>query len=182
MQPPKTTEGTSPMSRAARPLSKAPISLLEPMKTWFTEETRPSMCSGVSVCSRVARSTTLTLSTAPLAASRRQLSRKLRLRAKAMVARPKAATQISSVRPARRRGGRWAMVIPMITEPTAGAARRTPSPCGPALRTSLAKTGSTATAPPNSTANRSRLMALSSSRWEKTKRSPSARLVKMEPT
>jgi len=33
MQPPKTTEGTRPMKRAARPLSKAPISLLEPMKT-----------------------------------------------------------------------------------------------------------------------------------------------------
>ena len=40
--------------------------------------------------------------------------------------------------------------MPMSTEPRAGAARRAPRPWGPTFRTSLANTGSTATAPPKS--------------------------------
>ena len=40
--PPSTTDGTVPISRAAVPDSKAPISFELPMKIAFTEDTRPS--------------------------------------------------------------------------------------------------------------------------------------------
>src|SRR5687768_13605687 len=39
--PPKTTEGTSPISFAATPDSNSPSSLLEPMKITLTAVTRP---------------------------------------------------------------------------------------------------------------------------------------------
>ena len=67
MTPPKTTEGTVPMSLAAKPDSKAPISLEDPMNTPLTDETRPLMESGVKACMMLARITTLTLSAAPMA-------------------------------------------------------------------------------------------------------------------
>ena len=47
--PPKTTEGTTPISFAARPDSNAPISLEEPMKMLLTAETLPFILSGVII-------------------------------------------------------------------------------------------------------------------------------------
>src|SRR5688572_18507061 len=46
MQPPKTTDGIRPMILAAKPDSKAPISLDELMNMVLTDETRPRMLSG----------------------------------------------------------------------------------------------------------------------------------------
>ena len=63
--PPNTTAATGPKRRAATPDSNAPISLDDPMKIAFTAETRPSKLRGVSVCNRVERITTLTLSNTP---------------------------------------------------------------------------------------------------------------------
>ena len=48
--PPKTTAGTVPINFAARPLSKAPSSLEEPIKIEFTEATHPLTSSGVFSC------------------------------------------------------------------------------------------------------------------------------------
>ena len=80
-------------------------------------------------------------------------------------------------RPARPRrgGGRSASHADIKTAPTAGAARRTPSPCGPTCRISSAKIGRIATAPPNSTANRSSVIAPRNSRRAKDERQPLAR-------
>src|SRR3954470_19209574 len=58
IKPPKITEGTVPRSFAATPDSKEPISFEEPMKIWFTAETRPSRGSGVRRVSSVERITT----------------------------------------------------------------------------------------------------------------------------
>ncbi len=67
--PPKMTLVTVPKSRAASPDSNAPSSLLLLTKKLLTACTRPIIFAGVSVYTSVARSTTLTLSKAPLAAS-----------------------------------------------------------------------------------------------------------------
>ena len=56
----------------------------------------------------------------------------------------------------------------------AGAARSQPSPDAPTCRMSVAKIGSSATAPPKNTASRSRLSALRISLSRQTKRSPSS--------
>ena len=72
---------------------------------------------------------------------------------------PNSATAERNSRPARRGGGRSASRPDISTAPTAGAARRAPSPCGPTCRISSAKIGRMATAPPNSTASRSSVIA-----------------------
>ncbi len=53
--PPTTTDGTVPSSRAATPDSNAPSSFDEPMKIWFTADTRPSIPDGTITCISVAR-------------------------------------------------------------------------------------------------------------------------------
>ena len=58
-----------PSSLAATPDSNAPSSFDEPTKIEFTDDTRPSRCDGVSTCSSVDRTSTLTLSAMPLIAS-----------------------------------------------------------------------------------------------------------------
>lgn len=72
-----------------------------------------------------------------------------------MMLTPNPATPSSRVRPLFRSGG--CRVAHSITSraPTAGAASISPNPRGPTPRMSEAKTGSSATTPPNSTANRS---------------------------
>src|SRR5271165_2940143 len=67
--PPPTTEPTVPNSRAARPDSNAPSSLDEAMKMALIAETRPRISSGVSNWTSVWRTTTLTLSSAPVSKS-----------------------------------------------------------------------------------------------------------------
>ncbi|MEY3178492.1 MAG: hypothetical protein RJB42_733, partial [Bacteroidota bacterium] len=63
--PPKTTAGTTPINRAAKPLSKAPNSLDEIMKILLREETLPFMFSGVFNCSTVDLTITLIPSNTP---------------------------------------------------------------------------------------------------------------------
>src|SRR5438034_1390942 len=63
--PPETTENTGPKRCATNPDSKPPSSFDVPMNRLFTAETRPRVSSGVSSCTSVCRTTTLTLSTAP---------------------------------------------------------------------------------------------------------------------
>ena len=64
-QPPKTIAGTVPIKRAVNPDSNWPISFDEPMNIEFTAETLPLISSGVSICNRVDRMITLTLSKEP---------------------------------------------------------------------------------------------------------------------
>ena len=73
-----------------------------------------------------------------------------------MVKTPKPATAHNIVTPILRLSGRCASNSAIAPAPIAGAVRSRPSPHGPVLRISLANTGSSATAPPSSTANRSR--------------------------
>ena len=47
IEPPAMTDGISPRNLAAKPLSKAPISLEAPMNIPFTAETLPRISSGV---------------------------------------------------------------------------------------------------------------------------------------
>ena len=75
--------------------------------------------------------------------------------AKTMVATPNTATAASILRPTLLLSGRRASTIDMASAPTAGAARRKPRPQGPACRMSRANIGSSAVAPPSSTAKRS---------------------------
>ena len=74
------------------------------MKTLLTAETRPRMASGVSICTSVWRTTTLTLSKAPTRNIAASESQRLRDRPKTIVAAPKPATAQSIVRPARADG------------------------------------------------------------------------------
>ena len=100
MQPPNTTDGTSPSSRAIEPESNAPSSFDEPMKMPLIDDTRPRMWSGVASCRIVERSTTDTPSNMPDSSSSSADSQKLRRQAKPMMHRPKPATANSSSRPA----------------------------------------------------------------------------------
>jgi hypothetical protein len=67
-----------------------------------------------------------------------------------------------------------ASMIAHSAAPAPGAVRSRPSPVGPACSTSRAYAGSSAVAPPNSTANRSSEMAPSTIGRERTKRKPSS--------
>jgi hypothetical protein len=69
INPPKITEGTSPISLAATPDSNEPISLEDPMKMLFTEATLPRISSGATSCIVAERITTLMLSNIPLRAN-----------------------------------------------------------------------------------------------------------------
>ncbi len=119
--------------------------------------------------------TTETLSAAPLSISSTADTRKLVDRANPMMQTPKRATETSSVTPARRNGGRWAIQTPITTEPMAGAARSRPRPWGP-VRSILAKIGSSAAAPPKSTEKRSSDIAPRTMGCFQRKRRPICRL------
>src|SRR5262245_29777418 len=173
--PPPTTDATAPNQSAVMPDSKPPSSFDELTKTALTAETRPRIASGVSICTRVPRTTTLILSSAPATASATNDRRKLRDSPKTTIIAPKPATASSSARPARASGGRWAIVIAIASAPRAGAARSQPRPTGPTSRTSFAKIGNSAVAPPSSTANRSSVIVARISSVRKTKRTPASR-------
>src|SRR3954470_21830678 len=72
-----------------------------------------------------------------------------------IVATPNIPTAVNSTLPTLCAIGQCASAIIIEIAPTAGAARKMPSPEGPTSKTSLAKIGSSAVAPPSSTANRS---------------------------
>ena len=67
--PPTTVAAIGPITAAMLPARNSPSSLLAPMNTPFTALTRPRMSSGVSSCTSVCRTTTLTMSAPPLTAS-----------------------------------------------------------------------------------------------------------------
>src|SRR5256884_9228473 len=90
--PPETTENTGPKRCATNPDSNPPSSFDVPMNRLFTAETLPRISSGVSSCTRVCRTTTLTLSTAPQTKSIANDSQNDRERPKTTVARPNAVT------------------------------------------------------------------------------------------
>ena len=125
------------------------------MNTELTALTRPRMASGVSSWTRVWRTTTLTMSAAPDTDSATNDSTKLEDAPNATMARPYTPTASSKVRPTRRCSGQRASMTEVSKAPTAGAPRSKPSPQGPTCRISLANIGSSAVAPPSSTANRS---------------------------
>ncbi len=99
------------------------------------------------------------MSAAPAAASNTTESTNDFDSANPIVKTPNAITARMNVRPIRRPGGRNAMNPDIRTAPMAGAARRAPRPRGPTCRISPAKIGKIATAPPNSTATRSSVIA-----------------------
>ena len=170
--PPPTTAPTGPNAAAVTPLSHAPNSFEELINTRSTAETRPRIESGVRNGTSTPRMTMLTLSNAPTSASAPSDSQKLRDKPKIIVATPKPATTHSKVLPACCIGGRRVRTSAISVAPTAGAARSQPKPSAPTCNTSLANTGSNATAPPNNTANKSSVIADSTSRSRNTNRTP----------
>ena len=91
-----------------------------------------------------------------------------------MVATPNTATAANIFQPVPRSMGRVAKVSAIIAAPTAGALRNRPRPIGPTCRMSRANTGSSAVAPPSSTANRSSEIAPKTTGRARKKRTPSA--------
>ncbi len=115
---------------------------------------------------------TLTESAPESTSSARNATAKLVVSPRAMVPTPNSATAASSVRPTRRLTGRTASHSVTAPAPIPIAARNQPSPTAPTPRRSSAMAGSRATAPPKSTAKRSREIAPRRMGWLRTKRSP----------
>src|SRR5208282_180690 len=99
MHPPKTTDGASPISLAARPDSNAPIWFEERIKMPLTEATRPRKWSGVSAWYMLERMTMLMPSTTPLARRISKESQKRCENAKAIMHSPKAAKDAKEAAP-----------------------------------------------------------------------------------
>src|ERR1035437_2451485 len=153
--PPATTAGPVPSHAAVTPDSNCPTSFDAPMNIMLTALTRPRISSGVEICTRVCRTTTLTMSQAPSITSAATLNPTFRDSPNTTVHAPNPATHHSMIAPACRLNGRCASTIAMITAPVPGAPRRIPNPVAPTPRMSFANTGISATAPPSSTANMS---------------------------
>ena len=152
---PRPRSGRFRTSSRCRPDSNAPSSFDAPMNIEFTALTRPRIASGVSSCTSRLRTNTLTMSPAPAIASMASDSQKLVESPNTMVAKPNDATPPNIQRPACRLMGRIPSPNATMAAPTAGAARRNPRPRLSTCRMLSAYTGSSATAPPNNTANRS---------------------------
>ncbi len=90
--PPSTTEPTAPNQSAVTPDSNSPSWFDVPTKSELTALTRPRISSGVAVCTRVERTTTLTTSAAPIAISATIVSQIQCDRPKRIVAAPNTAT------------------------------------------------------------------------------------------
>src|SRR5580700_30648 len=99
------------------------------------------------------------MSAAPLNASAINDTVKLREIPNTIVQIPNAVTHHSIVTPTRFRSGQYANRMAIAPAPTPGALRNNPNPHGPVCKISRAYTGSSATAPPSNTANKSREMA-----------------------
>ena len=136
--PPRTTAFTAPNHAAVIPDSNSPSSFDATTNIMLTALTRPRISFGVFSWTSVCRTTTLTMSEAPVTTSATSERRKERERPNTMVARPKMATHQNIVTPARRLSGRCATTSAIAAAPIAGALRRSPSPRGPTWCTSLA--------------------------------------------
>ena len=144
------------------------------MKTISTALTRPRSASGVASAVIIERMFMLIMSAKPLTASAANESANECESPNTTMLPPKTPTTTSSLRPAMPRSGRRVSMIPARRAPTAGALRSTPSPTGPTSRMSRANSGSSATAPPKSTATRSSEIAPSSTGVRRTNRSPAS--------
>ncbi len=146
------------------------------MNTPSTALTRPRSEFGVASATVVARMFIEIMSTKPLTASASAETRNQRDRPKTTMLAPKAPTTRSSVRPALPPSGLRASRMPAISAPTAIALLSTPRPSGPVCRIDFAKSGSSATAPPKSTAKRSRVIAPRTIGVARIRRIPPSRL------
>src|SRR5207245_1429446 len=126
---------------ATIPDSKPPNSFEVPMNKLFTAETRPRFSSGVSNCTKVWRTTTLILSTAPQAKSIRKENQNHLEKPNAIVANPNTATAHNKACPAFCNGGRCARIKAQRSDPIGSAACRKPNPVGPVCKISFAYTG-----------------------------------------
>jgi hypothetical protein len=153
--PPTTTAGTAPISAAATPDSNAPSSFEALMNTLSTALTRPRTEFGVTGGRMVARSTTLTMSTAPPTPSASMESHISLDNPKTTMLAPKAATDVNKIGPAwRRMGGGRAIErreVRLRPEPSSGSRDGTAPPRGHPWR----RSGVARPRQPNSTANRS---------------------------
>ncbi len=129
------------------------------MNTELTALTRPRISSGVATCTRVCRTTTLTMSKPPVATRASMDSGKLRERPNSTVVAPKAPTAQIIKRPARLWIGQRDSTKPTARAPMAGALLSAPRPMGPECRMSRAKMGRSEVTPARITANRSRVIA-----------------------
>src|ERR1051325_5961075 len=127
-----------PNQCATVPDSNSPSSFDVPMKRLLTAETRPRFSLGVSNCTSVCRTTTLTLSDMPQTTSVANESQNQRDNPNAMVARPKMVTAQSSARPAFWSGGRCGSVNEQAMAPMGSAACNNPNPYGPTCKISFA--------------------------------------------
>ena len=174
--PPATTAGTAPTSAAAAPDSNAPSSFEAPMNTPSTALTRPRSSFGVASATVVARMFIEIMSTNPLTASASAESQEPAREAEddhAHAERADDEQQRAAGVAAERLAGE---PMPAISAPTATALRSTPSPNGPVCRIDCAKSGSSATAPPKSTAKRSSVIAPRMTGVARMKRIPPRRL------
>src|SRR5581483_7534436 len=103
--PPRITAGTVPNQCAVNPDSNSPSSFDAPMKIMSTAFTRPRTASGVAICTRVPRTTTLTISEAPTNTSDISESTRLREIPNTIVNTPNPATQNNMSLPTRLRSG-----------------------------------------------------------------------------
>jgi hypothetical protein len=137
--PPTTTEPTGRTRRRSRPTRTRPSWLLAPMNIELTAPTRPRISSGVSSCTSVCRTTTLTMSAPPDKRQRDQRHQEPAStgRTPACTRRRPPPTAAASGRRRLRIGWRVSRTD-ISSAPTAGAARSAPRPDGPTCRMSLA--------------------------------------------
>ncbi|OIQ68207.1 hypothetical protein GALL_502060 [mine drainage metagenome] len=153
--PPNTAAPTGPSTRATTPLSNSPSSLEPEINSPDTEDTRPRIWSGVTICTSVWRTYIDTMSAAPRIASANIDSGIDFDTANSSVAAPNTATDRNMRRPAMRASGQRFSASAISAAPIAGPERSIPNPSGPTFRISLANAGKSAVAPPSNTANRS---------------------------
>src|SRR5262249_20383252 len=103
---PRRTAGTAPTTAATSPETNAPSWFDVPVNSECTALTRPSIVTGVLICTSEERITTLTTSAAPSTPSATSDTTKLDETPKATVATPKVMTTRNNVRPIRQRNGR----------------------------------------------------------------------------
>src|SRR5471032_663946 len=114
------------------------------------------------------------MSPAPIKNSAASATTKVEVAPSTSVQTPNTPTPPSIHQPTRRVMGKKVSVIEHSAAPAPGAVRSMPRPVGPTCSTSCASAGSSAVAPPNSTANRSSEIAPSTTGLDQAKRKPSS--------
>jgi hypothetical protein len=151
------------------------------MKRVDTAATRPRMGSGVTSWTRVWRTKTLSMSAPPRIARATSEAHRSLESPNPTVAAPNTATPANMISPALARIGRTESHSPTTVAPRAGPMRSRPKPCGPTRRTSRAKAGNRADAPPRITAARSREIAPNTTLFFHTYSRPSRTRSRREP-